>query len=65
MKSLQQLLRELVRPEVIEFAVATDRLPCVKVGDKYHPVDDAARSSSELLEMLVSAGGSRHVEDLE
>ncbi len=65
MKTLDQLLRELARADVAEFAVASDRLPCVKVGDTYEPVDDAARSTDAILEMLVSVGGSRHVEDLE
>jgi len=64
MKTLQQMLRELARPEVSEFAVASDRLPCVKVGDKYEPVDDVPRPTTAILEMLVVAGGGRHVEDL-
>jgi twitching motility protein PilT len=64
-KTLQQMLRELARPEVSEFAVASDRLPCVKVGDKYEPVDDVAPTTDAILAMLVAVGGSRHVEDLE
>jgi twitching motility protein PilT len=64
-KTLQQMLRELARPEVSEFAVASERLPCVKVGDKYEPVDDVAQPTDAILAMLVAAGGSRHVEDLE
>jgi len=65
MKTLQQMLRELARPEVSEFAVASDRLPCVKVGDKYEPIDDVPRPTAAILEMLVVAGGSRHIDDLE
>jgi twitching motility protein PilT len=65
MKTLQQMLRELARPEVGEFAVASDRLPCVKMGDQYQPIDDVARSSDAILDMLVAAGGSRYVEDLQ
>jgi twitching motility protein PilT len=65
MKTLQQMLRELARPEVSEFAVASDRLPCIKVGDKYEPIDDAPRATDAILEMLAAAGGSRHIEDLE
>jgi len=65
MKTLQQMLRELARPEVGEFAVASDRLPCVKMGDQYQPIDDVARSTDAILDMLVAAGGSRYVEDLE
>ena len=64
MKTLDELLRELTRADVLEFAVASDRLPCVRVGDKYEPVDTAARSTAAILEMLVKAGGSRHVDDL-
>jgi twitching motility protein PilT len=65
MKTLQQMLRELARPEVSEFAVASDRLPCIKVGDKYDPIDDVPRTTEDILEMLASVGGSRHIEDLE
>jgi twitching motility protein PilT len=65
MKALEQLLRELARPEVSEFAVVTERLPCVKVGDKYDPVDDNARPTEEILDMLNSIGGIRHIENLE
>src|SRR5580692_5952029 len=65
MKTLQQMLRELARPDVAEFAVASDRLPCIKVGDKYEPIDDVPRATEAILEMLVAAGGSRHIEDLE
>src|SRR5260370_31149202 len=64
MKTLHELLRELTRADVIEFAVASDRLPCIRVGDKYEPVDSTARSTSAILEMLVKAGGTRHVDDL-
>lgn len=65
MKALEQLLRELARPEVSEFAVVTERLPCVKVGDKYDPVDDTARPTEEILDMLNSVGGIRHIEHLD
>jgi twitching motility protein PilT len=65
MKPLEELLHELARPQVSEFAVVTDRLPCVKVGDRYDPVDDTARPTDEILDMLNSLGGIRHVENLE
>ncbi|HEY3822750.1 MAG TPA: PilT/PilU family type 4a pilus ATPase [Polyangiaceae bacterium] len=65
MKTLQQMLRELARADVAEFAVASDRLPCIKVAGKYEPVDEHARSTEAILEMLVSVGGSRYVEELE
>ena len=64
MKTLLQMLHELARPEVAEFAVVSERLPCVKVDGKYQPVDNSPRSTDEILEMLVSAGGSRYVDGL-
>ncbi|MGA2451346.1 MAG: PilT/PilU family type 4a pilus ATPase [Polyangiaceae bacterium] len=65
MKTLDQMLHELVRPEVTEFALLSDRLPCVRVGDTYEPVDDRARSTEAILEILVRLGGSRYVDALE
>ena len=65
MKTLSEMLRELARPGVAEFAVASDRLPCVKVGARYEPVDDKPRTSEAILAMLVAAGGSRYVEELD
>jgi twitching motility protein PilT len=65
MKTLQQMLRELSRADVVEFAVVSDRLPCVKVQGNYEAIDTTARSTEAILEMLVAVGGSRYVEDLE
>jgi twitching motility protein PilT len=65
MKTLSEMLRELSRPEVVELAVVGDRLPCVKIGDRYEPLDPTARSTEQILEMLVTLGGSRYVADLE
>jgi twitching motility protein PilT len=65
MKNLHQMLRELARDEVIEFAIASDRLPCVKVGEKYDPIDDVVLATEDILSMLVTVGGSRYVEELE
>ena len=65
MKTFDQMLRELARTDVIEFAVASERLPCVKVGTKYEPVDDAPRSTAAILEMLTAVGGGQYVHDLE
>src|SRR5579864_8074162 len=64
MKTLLQMVRELSRADVSEFAVVSDRLPCVKVGGSYQPIDDAPRSTDEILEMLAAAGGSRYLDDL-
>ncbi len=65
MKTFDQMLRELARADVIEFAVASERLPCVKVGNKYEPIDDSPRSTDAILEMLTSVGGGPYVRDLE
>jgi twitching motility protein PilT len=64
MKNLLQMLQELARPGVTEFAVVSDRLPCVKVDGKYEPADDSARSTDAILAMLVSVGGSQHTGEL-
>jgi len=65
MKTFDQMLRELARADVIEFAVASERLPCVKIGNKYEPIDDAPRSTEAILEMLRAVGGGPYVQDLE
>jgi twitching motility protein PilT len=65
MKTLHQMLRELARSDVSEFAIVSDRLPCVKVGGNYEPIDETAQSTSAILEMLVAVGGSRYVEELD
>ena len=59
------MLHELSRVDVAEFAMVSDRLPCIKVRGSYEPVDDTPRSTEAILEMLASAGGSAHVETLE
>lgn len=64
-KTLHQMLAELARAEVSEFAVMSERLPCIKVNGKFEPIDDKARSTEAILEMLVAAGGSRHIDDME
>ncbi len=65
MKTIDQMLHELGRSDVSEFALLSDRLPCVRVGTAYEPVDDRARSSEAILEILVRLGGSRYVDNLE
>lgn len=64
MKTLHQMLPELARADVAEFAIASDRLPCVKVAGNYEPVDDTTRSTAAILEMLVAAGGGDYVDNL-
>ena len=58
------MLQELARPEVSEFAVVSERLPCIKVGGKYEPIDDRARSTEAILDMLRASGGARYIPDL-
>jgi twitching motility protein PilT len=63
-KTIEQMLRHLARVDVAEFAIASGRLPCVKVGGAYQPVDDLAPTTDAILQMLVSVGGSRYVDAL-
>jgi twitching motility protein PilT len=63
-KTIEEMLRALARSEVTEFAVVSDRLPCIKVGGTFEPIDDVAPSTDTILEMLVSTGGSRYVDAL-
>ncbi len=65
MKTLDQMLQELLRTEVTEFAMVSDRLPCIKVEGKYLPIDDKARSSEAIIEMLVASGGGRHMDEMQ
>ena len=58
------MLRQLGRDDVSEFAIASGRLPCVKVGGAYQPVDDVAPTSDQIMQMLVAAGGSRYIDSL-
>ncbi len=64
MKPIEELLKNLGRPEVLEFGLVTNRLPSVNIGGKFEPVDDEAPSTDALLQMLVTMGGSRYVEAL-
>ena len=64
MKPIEELLKNLGRPEVLEFGLVTNRLPSVNIGGKFEPVDDEAPTTDVLLQMLVTMGGSRYVEQL-
>ncbi|AKV02968.1 Twitching motility protein PilT [Labilithrix luteola] len=64
MKSIEELLKNLARPEVVEFGLVTNRLPSVNIGGKFEPVDDEAPTTEAVLRMLVVMGGSRHVDSL-
>ena len=64
MLTIEQLVRHLTRAEVTEVALATGRLPCVKIGGAYKPIDDVARSADAIVTMLASIGGSRYLDNL-
>ena len=64
MKTIEELLKNLARPEVLEFGLVTNRLPSVNIGGKFEPVDDEAPSTERLMQMLVTMGGGRHVDSL-
>ena len=64
MKPIEELLKNLGRAEVLEFGLVTNRLPSVNIGGKFEPVDDEAPTTDVLLQMLVTMGGSRYVEQL-
>lgn len=64
MKTIEELLKNLARPEVLEFGLVTNRLPSVNIGGVFEPVDDAAPGTARLLEMLATMGGARHVDAL-
>ncbi len=63
-KRITDLLAHLLKKEVSEFAFASGRLPCVKIGTTYEPVDDRSLTSDEVYAVLMSLGGSRYVEAL-
>src|SRR5688572_25626326 len=64
MKPIEELLKNLGRAEVLEFGLVTNRLPSVNIAGKFEPVDDEAPTTDKLLQMLVTMGGSRYVEQL-
>ena len=64
MKSIEELLRNLARPDVLEFGLVTNRLPSINVGGRFEPVDDEAPSTDRVKQMLISMGGGRFIETL-
>jgi twitching motility protein PilT len=56
LSSIQELLRHLARPEVLELALGTGRAPAVKMGGVYRAVGTVPLSSNEILELLKQAG---------
>ncbi|WP_434041731.1 MULTISPECIES: type IV pilus twitching motility protein PilT [Sorangium] len=64
MNALRSWLSQLNRAEVTEFAVATGRMPSVKVSGAFQAVDPAALSTEDILMLLSALGGGRFVETL-
>jgi twitching motility protein PilT len=63
-KAPDKLLRHLERRDVGELALISGRLPCVKVGVAFDPVDEEAPTADEILALLMTVGGSRYVDML-
>lgn len=61
MRTIEEMLAHLARPEVTEFAMVSGRLPCVMIRGEYVPVDDEAPTSADMFQMLVVVGGAEHV----
>lgn len=64
MKSIEELLRNLARPDVLEFGLVTNRLPSINVGGRFEPVDDVAPTTDRVKQMLIAMGGGRFIETL-
>jgi Tfp pilus assembly pilus retraction ATPase PilT len=59
-----ELLRHLLRPEVFEIAVASGRLPCVRIDGGFEAIAEEPLESDAIIALLFAAGGSRYVDDL-
>ncbi|MEO7092779.1 MAG: PilT/PilU family type 4a pilus ATPase, partial [Polyangiales bacterium] len=64
MKTILELLRELTGRDVTEFAMVSNRFPCVKVQGVFKPVDDVATSTAVILRMLQAVDGGPRVDAL-
>ncbi len=58
------LFVHLRKKDASEIALVSGRLPCVKVGGSYEPLDDQSLSTDEIYLVLRALGGSSHVETL-
>ena len=54
MKTILELLHELKRDDVAEFAMVSGRFPCVKVHGAFQPIDDVA-TSTRVIERTLEA----------
>ncbi|XXX73094.1 PilT/PilU family type 4a pilus ATPase [Sorangium sp. So ce134] len=64
MNALRSWLSQLNRPEVTEFAVATGRMPSVKISGAFQAVDPGALTTEDILMLLSALGGGRYIEAL-
>ncbi|WP_437567065.1 type IV pilus twitching motility protein PilT [Sorangium sp. So ce542] len=64
MNALRSWLSQLNRPEVTEFAVATGRMPSVKISGAFQAVDPSALTTEDILMLLSALGGGRYIEAL-
>lgn len=64
MNALRSWLSQLNRPEVTEFAVATGRMPSIKVSGVFQALDPGALSTDDILLLLSALGGGRYIETL-
>jgi twitching motility protein PilT len=64
LSTIDRLLRQLAREDVLECAVATGRFPAFRVGTGWTAHADVALSSDEIRAALARFGGGRHVETL-
>lgn len=64
MHQLKSLLGNLLRPNTTEVALVTGRNPCAKVAGTYEIIDHTVLSTDEIVMMLLTAAGARHVDNL-
>ena len=64
MIALKSLLSPLTRPDVAEVVLRGGKRPVARVGSANEEIDGHALTGDDLLQILFSAGGSRHVETL-
>jgi len=56
---LDDLLRYLTQPGVVEVALQSGRLPCVSIDGKFKPVSDQPLSAEHLARIVVATGGPK------
>jgi twitching motility protein PilT len=64
MRQLGPLVGYLRHTGVVEVALAGGRLPCVLVDGSYRAIEETPITNDEILALLYTSGGSRHVDRL-